>query len=54
MSNSLLERVLRHRNKLPREDVCALPLVVIKFSLDGSLNNLVMWKLSLPTAEAWN
>ncbi|KFR04952.1 hypothetical protein Y956_16476, partial [Nipponia nippon] len=34
-------RVVRHRNRLPREVVDALSLEVFKARLDGALSNLV-------------
>jgi len=43
-------RVLKHRNKLPREAVEAPPLETFKVRLDGALSNLVCLKMSLLTA----
>jgi len=43
-------RVVRHRNRLPREAVAAPSLKVFKARLDGALSNLVWWKVSLPMA----
>jgi len=40
-------RVVRHRNRLPREAVDAPSLEVFKARLDGALNNLVWVKMSL-------
>jgi len=34
-------RVVRHWNRLPREDVAAPSLAVLKARLDGALSNLV-------------
>jgi len=45
-------RVVRHWNRLPRAVVDAPCLGVLKARLDGTLSNLVYWKVSLPTAEA--
>jgi len=41
-------RVVRHRNRLPREVVAAPSLAVFKARLDRALNN--QWKVSLPMA----
>lgn len=41
-------RVLRHQNRLPREDVGAPSLQVFKASLNAGLSNPVWWKVSLP------
>jgi len=38
-------RVVRHRHRLPREAVA-----VFKARLDGTLSNLVWWKVALPMA----
>jgi len=43
-------RVVRHWHRLPREAVAAPSLVVFKARLDGTLSNLVQWKVSLPMA----
>jgi len=43
-------RAVRHWKRLPREVVDAPSLEVFKASLDGSLSNLVYWKVSLPIA----
>jgi len=43
-------RVVRHWHRLPREAVAAPSLAVFKARLDGTLSNLVWWKVSLPTA----
>jgi len=43
-------RVVRHRNRLPREAVAAPSLAVFKARLDGALSTLVWWKVSLPMA----
>jgi len=40
-------RVVRHRNRLPREAVDASCLEVFKARLDGALSNLAEWKKSL-------
>jgi len=40
-------RVVRHWNRLPGEVVAAPSLEVFKARLDGALNNLVPWKVSL-------
>ena len=34
-------RVVRHKNRLPREVVGALPLETLKVRLDGALSNLI-------------
>jgi len=44
-------RVVRHWNRLPRKAMDAPSLVVFKARLDGALNNLVWWKMSLLMAE---
>jgi len=41
-------RVVRHWNRLPRKAVDPSSLEVFKASLDGTLRNLVKWKVSLP------
>jgi len=41
-------KVVRHWDRLPREAVAAPSLAVFKARLDGALNNLVWWKVSLP------
>lgn len=41
-------RVLRHRNRLPREVMNTPSLEVFMASLEGALSNLVKWKLPLP------
>jgi len=43
-------RVVRHRNRLPREVVDAPSLAVSKARLDRALWNLVWWKVSLAVA----
>jgi len=43
-------RVVRKGHRLPREAVDAPSLEVFKARLDEALNNLVLWKVSLPTA----
>jgi len=40
-------RVVRQWNRFPREAVAAPSLAVFKARLDGSLSNLVWWKVSL-------
>ena len=45
-------RVVRPWHRLPREAVAAPSLTVFKARLDGVLSKLVLWKVSLPTAEA--
>jgi len=45
--------VVRHWNRVPREDVGAPFLEALKARLDGVLSNLVWWKLSLPMAEGF-
>lgn len=42
--------MLRHWNTLPKEGMDVAFLEVFKFSLDGTLSNLVQWKVSLPIA----
>jgi len=42
---------VRHWNMLPREVADAHSLAVFKARLDGALNNLVWWKMSLLMAE---
>jgi len=44
-------RLVRHRNRLPREVVAVPSLEVFKARLDGALSSLVYWKVSLPMAE---
>jgi len=41
------KRVVKHWNRLPREAVDAPSLAVFKARLDGALNTLVWWKMSL-------
>lgn len=43
-------RVVRHWNRFPREAVDASSLEVLKDRLDGTLSNLIKWKISLSTA----
>jgi len=43
-------RVVRHWNRFPREVVDASSLEVFKARSDGTLSNLVWWKVSLPMA----
>jgi len=43
-------RVVRHWNRLPREDGDAPSLEAFKTRLDGALSNLIWWVLSLPIA----
>jgi len=43
-------RVVRHWHRLPRLALAAPSLQVLKARLDGSLSNLVQWKVSLPMA----
>jgi len=43
-------RVVRHWNRLSREVVYTPSLEVFKARLDGTLNNLVWWEVSLPMA----
>ena len=43
-------RVVRHWHRLPREAVDAPSLEVFKPRLDGALDNLVWWEVSLPVA----
>ena len=40
-------RVVKHLNRLPREIVNAPSLEVFKARMDGTLSNLVWWKMSL-------
>jgi len=40
-------RVVKHWPRLPREAVAAPSLAVFKARLDGALNNLGWWKMSL-------
>lgn len=41
-------RMMRHWPWLPREAIDALSLKMFKVRRDGSLNNMVQWKVSLP------
>ena len=41
-------RVVRHRNRLPCENVNAPSLEAFNARLDGALSNLVQWEASLP------
>lgn len=43
-------RMVMHRNGLPREVVCAIRCKYFQGRLDGSLSNVVSWKMSLPVA----
>jgi len=43
-------RVVKHRNRLPREVVEAPSLETFQARLDGALSNLVWLKMSLLTA----
>jgi len=43
-------RVVRPWHRLPREAVAAPSLEVFKARLDGALNSLGWWKMSLPMA----
>jgi len=43
-------RLVRHRNRFPREALNAPCMEVFKARLDGTLSNLVWWKVSLPMA----
>jgi len=43
-------RVVKHWNRLSTEFVAAPSLEVFKARLDRALNNLVLWKVSLPKA----
>jgi len=43
-------RVVKHRNRLPREAVAAPFLAVFKARLDGASSTLVWWKVSLAMA----
>lgn len=47
-------RVGRHWHRLLREVVDVPYLQVFKARLDEALSNLVLWKMSLPTAGCWN
>ena len=47
-------RVVRHRNRLPCENVNAPSLEAFNARLDGALSNLVQWEASLPIAWGWN
>jgi len=40
-------RVVKHWHRLPREAVAAPSLEVLKARLDGTLSNVVQWKMSL-------
>jgi len=40
-------RVVKQWNRLPREAMAAPSLAVFKTRLDGTLSNLVWWKMSL-------
>ena len=44
-------RVVRPWLRLPREAVAAPSLEVFKARLNGTLSNLVWWKVSLPTVR---
>ena len=50
----LTMRVVRHRNKLPREAVGTPSLEMFKARLDGALSKLVEWEVSLAIAGGWN
>jgi len=43
-------KVVRHWNRLPRAVVAASSLEVFKARLDGALNNLIQWKVSVSMA----
>jgi len=45
-------RVVKHRNRLPRQVVDAPSLELFKARLDGALSNPVWWKMSLLMAGA--
>lgn len=45
-------RVVRPWNKLPREVVDVPSLEVFRARFDGTLNNLFLWKVSVPMV--WN
>ena len=43
-------KMVRHWNRLPSEVVDAPSLEAFKARLDGAVNNLVRWEVSLPIA----
>jgi len=47
-------KMIRHRNKLPREVTDALSLEVFKARLDRNLGNLMEFEVTLPKAGSWN
>ena len=51
---SFTQGLVKHWHRLPREAVGAPSLEVFKARLDGALNNLVRWEVSLPMAGRWN
>ena len=40
--------------RLPRKAVDAPSLEVVKASLDGALDSLILWAATLPRAGGWN
>ena len=48
------ERVVRHKNKFPREVVGAPSLEVFKARFNGALGSLIWWVATLPMTGAWN
>lgn len=48
--NFFTARLVRHWNRLHSEVVDALSLAVFKATLDGTLSNLISWKVSLHMA----
>ena len=47
-------RVVKHRNRLPREAVDVPSLEAITSRLDGAVSSLVWREVSLPIAGGWN
>jgi len=50
----LLQRVVTHWNRLPKEVVDAPSLQAFKARLDVALGSLVCWLATLHTAGSWN
>lgn len=46
--------IVRHWNRLPREDVNALSLEAFKVWLDMAVDSVIWWVATLPLVGGWN
>lgn len=49
----LCSKVVRHRNRMPKEAVDASSFEAVKVRLDGDLGSLILWVGTPPSAGDW-